>query len=97
MIQTIALSVSSALQEALEAFLFGEMWYFGILVFILLAVSLMKTWKYAGVFIIPIIMALEVAYYERNNEFGVFIWPMLILLFLAIGVALYSVMGNDKN
>jgi hypothetical protein len=89
--------MSAIIEQTFEALLFGSTWYFGILIFIIMAVALMKMWKYAGALIVPLIMALEIAYFERLDETGNFIWPMLILLFLAFGVAVYSVMSIKKN
>lgn len=77
--------------------LFGETWYIGLLVFIVIAVFAMKQWKYSAAFIVPIIFALEVAYYEHIDASGRLVWPMVTLLFLAVGVSLYAVFGKDKN
>ena len=90
-------SISDSVSEAFEAFLFGSTWYFGILVFMLLSIGLMKLWRYTGAFIIPIIVALEVQYFQRLDASGTFIWPMVILLILAVFVGFFTITGKDKN
>ena len=82
--------MTNELELALESFFFGEVWYFGILIFIALAIAVMKMWKYSGALIIPLIIALEVEYYNRLDVYGNFIWAMFILIILAILVAGYS-------
>lgn len=89
--------VATAVEAALEALFFGSVWYFGILIFIILALAIMKIWKYAGALIIPMIIALEVAYYNLLSESTEFAWAMLALLCLAIGMAIYAVFGKDKD
>ena len=89
--------VAEAVEAALEALFFGSVWYFGILIFIVLALAIMKIWKYAGALIIPMIIALEVAYYSRLSETPEFAWAMLALIILAISMALYAVLEHDKN
>lgn len=89
--------VTEAVEAALEALFFGSVWYFGILIFIVLALAIMKMWKYAGAIIIPMIIALEVAYYERLNQYGNFIWAMFALIILAILMAAYAILGKDKT
>ena len=81
----------SEVELALEALFFGSAWYFGILVFIILAVCLMKTWKFAGALIIPMIIAMEVQYYNRLEETPDFAWCMVVLLFLIVGITLYTI------
>jgi len=81
----------SEVDLALEALLFGSTWYFGILVFITLSVGIIKAWKYAGALIIPMVLALEVAYYNRIGSEPEFIWPMICLLVLVIAIAGYTV------
>lgn len=83
--------------DYLEGLMFGSMWYIGLVIFMILAIALMKMWKYAGAFLIPIIMALEVAYFNHNDIYGSMLWPMVILLFLAFGIALYTVMNYQKG
>lgn len=90
-------AVSTAVQEALEALFFGSVWYFGILIFIILALSIMKIYKYAGALIIPMIIALEVAYYNQLSETPEFAWAMLALLILAIIMAVYAIFGKAKD
>ena len=82
----------SEVELALEALLFGSTWYFGILIFIIVSIAIMKMWKYAGGLIIPMIIALEVQYYNRLAESGgEFSWAMIVLLILAVGIALYTI------
>lgn len=88
---------AEAIEVALEAVFFGSMWYLGIMVFMMLSISIMKLWKYAGALIIPLIVALEVEYYNRLDIYGNFIWAMLILLLLAFGIALYTVTSYNKK
>ena len=80
-----------------SSILFGDMWYIGLLIFIILTVFAMKQWKYSAAFLLPIIFALEVGYYEHLDVYGNFVWPMIILLFLAIGVGIYAIFGKEKN
>ena len=88
---------ADAVTAAIEALFFGSTWYFGILIFIILSLAIMRMWKYATGFIIPMIIALEVQYYTRLDEYGNFVWAMLSLLMLAIGMAIYAVLGKEKN
>ena len=81
----------SEIELALEALFFGSAWYFGILVVILLVICIMKTWKYAGALIIPMVIAMEVQYFNRIEETPDFIWCMICLLFLIIGISVYSI------
>jgi hypothetical protein len=74
---------------------FGELWFIGLLIFMLLTISLMRMWKYSAAFLLPMIFALEYMYYERIDAAGSLIWPMIICLFLAVGVASYAVFGKD--
>ena len=87
----VAVRLTSEVELALEALLFGSTWYFGILIFMLLSICIMVTWKYAGSLIIPMVVALEVAYYNRLDINGEFVWAMLVLLFLVVGIAIYTV------
>ena len=84
--------VAAAVEAALEALFFGSVWYFGILIFMVIALTVMKLWKYAGALVIPMVIALEVAYYERLNVYGNYIWAMIALLFLALIMAIYPFM-----
>lgn len=65
-----------------------------MLLFIILCVGLVKKWKYSGALLVPIIIAMEVTYYDRLEN-GNYIWHMIILLVLAIFIALYTFMGKD--
>ena len=87
----------SEVELALEALFFGSTWYFGILVFILLTVCLMKTWKYAGALIIPMVIAMEVQYFNRITLYPDFAWCMVVLLFLVIGIVAYSISMFKKG
>ena len=89
--------MTNEIELALEALFFGSAWYFGILVFILLAICLMKTWKFAGALIIPMIIALEVQYYNRIETYPDFAWCMVVLLFLVIGIVAYSISMFKKG
>lgn len=86
----------TALESIMEALLFGSTWYFGILIFIALTIAIMKAWKFAGALIIPMIVALEVAYYDRIGATPEFAYPMVLLLLLVIGVAGYSILEIKK-
>jgi membrane protein YdbS with pleckstrin-like domain len=57
----------------------------------------MRKWRYAGVLIIPIVLALEVAYYQHLDGTGMLIVPMVILLILAVVVGLYALMSEGRN
>lgn len=83
--------VAAAVEAALEALFFGSVWYFGILIFIIVALAIMKIWKYAGALIIPMIVALEVEYFNRLDIYGNFIWAMIVLLILALFMAFYAI------
>lgn len=87
----IVLTVLETVNSAFESLFYGSGWYIGILIFMTFSIGLMKTWKYAGALILPIIVAFEVTYYNRLSTNPEFAWNMLILLFLAIGIAYYSV------
>jgi len=89
--------MTTIVAEAIEGLLFGSAWYFGILIFIIMSLAIMKMWKYAGALIIPFIIALEVQYYNRLSETNEFAWPMIALLMLAVGMAVYMVTGREKD
>ena len=90
--------VAAAIEAAFETLLFGDpAWIFGLILFMILTVVLMKLFKYAGALVIPLIIALEVMYYERNDQYGVYVWPMIILLALAILVAAYTLLSAKNN
>jgi hypothetical protein len=84
-------------EEVLSTIFFGSFWYIGLLIFMFVSVFLMRKWKYAGVLIIPIVLALEVAYYEHLDSTGMLIVPMVILLILAFVVGFYALMSRNKN
>ena len=90
--------MTNEVELALEALLFGSTWYFGILTFMILAICIMVAWKYAGALIIPMVLALEVQYYNRLDASPDFAWAMITLLCLIIGIALYTVnvVKNDR-
>ena len=88
---------SVALADAIETLFFGEGWFLGLILFIILCVALIRSWKLSGALIIPIIMGLEVAYFERNDIYGSHIWPIIILLVLACFVAMYTLWGKEKK
>lgn len=91
------MSVQTVVEQAFEAILFGSTWYFGILIFFALAIGLLKAWKFSGVLIIPMIIALEVEYYNRLDSSGTFAWPMICLLILAMAVGAYTIMNAKKD
>ena len=81
-----------------EGLLFGSTWYIGIIIFLILALSLMKMWKYSGCIVIPIILIVEVEYYNRGGVDGSFIWPMIILGITALSILTYTISeANRKN
>ena len=88
---------SVALADAFETLFFGEGWYLGLLLFIILCIALIRSWKLAGALIIPIIIGLEVEYFDRNDIYGSHIWPIIILIILALFVAMYALWGKDKK
>lgn len=88
--------VAAAVEAALEALFFGSVWYFGILIFIVIALAIMKMWKYAGALIIPMVIALEVAYYSELDSNPELVWAMIALILLALLMALYAVTAKDK-
>lgn len=81
----------------IEGLLFGSAWYFGILLFFILAVALLKMWKYSGAILIPLLLVLENEYYTRNTVTGDMIWPMVCIGFLILSIAVYTVMGIKKD
>lgn len=87
--------------DAFQAMFFGEygVW-FGMLIFISLCVALLIKWKYSGILILPIIMGMEMMYYDKlqaspNTER--YAWPMIILLVLAVFIAFYVVEGKVRH
>ncbi len=91
------MSVQNVVEQAFEAILFGSTWYFGILIFFVLAVGLLKTWKFSGALIFPMIVALEVSYFNRVGDNEEFIWPMICLGALALATAWYTVSKATKD
>lgn len=87
----------SAVETALTSLFFGDVWYFGILIFIILALVIMKMWKYAGALIIPFVVAMEVQYYTRLEDNPEFAWAMLALLMLVIFMGAYIILNKEKN
>jgi len=86
---------SVAVDSVFESLFYGSGAWLGLLLFIILCVGLIKKWKYAGALLIPIIIGMEISYYDRLSEGGNFVWHMLILLVLAVFVGLYAVAGKD--
>ena len=89
--------MTSAVETALIGLFFGEVWYFGILIFIIMALAIVKTWKPAGALIIPFVVAMEVQYYTRLDDNGEFVWAMIALLMLVIFLAVYIITSKEKN
>jgi len=87
----------TVLEENLIGLFFGDVWYLGILIFIILTLIIIKLWKYAGALIIPFVVAIEVQYYTRLDDNPEFAWAMIALLFLVIGVAVYIVTTKEKR
>jgi len=87
----IVLTALEMVNSAFEALFYGSGWYFGMLIFITFSIGIMKAWKYAGALILPIIVAFEVTYAERLDTNPEFAWNMLVLLFLALGIAYYTI------
>ena len=87
----VVLTVLETVTSAFEALFYGSGWYLGLMIFIVFSLGIMKTWKYAGALIIPIIVAFEVTYAERLDTNPEFAWNMVVLLFLAIGIAYYTI------
>ena len=89
--------MTSAVETALIGLFFGEVWYFGILIFIIIALIIVKIWKPAGALIIPFVVAMEAQYYTRLEDNSEFAWAMLALLMLVIFMAAYIVITKEKN
>lgn len=82
---------ASTITTIFEGLLFGETWYIGILLFLILAIALLKMWKFSGAIIIPLIIIVETEYYERlNADTGNLVWPMIMLGLTALTVAVYT-------
>lgn len=92
----ITMMVMEAVETALEALFFGSVWYFGILIFIILSIAIMKMWKYAVAIIFPFIIAMEVNYYTLLSTNAEFAWAMLSLLMLAVFMAGYAVLHKGE-
>ena len=89
--------MTTAIENALIGLFFGDVWYFGILIFIILALVIVKLYKYAGAVIIPFVVALEVQYYNRLSENQEFAWAMIALLILVIMIGAYIVVTKEKR
>lgn len=89
--------VVAAVEQALEAVFFGSVWYFGILIFIVLALAISKMNKYAGVIVYPMVMGMEVLYYNRISETPDLVWGMISLLLLALMITVYMVWEHKKS
>lgn len=89
--------MSALMGGVVEGLLFGSAWYFGILIFFILAIALLKMWKYSGAILIPLLLVLENEYYQRETGSGDMIWPMVCIGFLILSIAVYTVMGAKKG
>lgn len=78
------------ISQIFEELLFGSTWYIGLIIFLILAIALLKMWKYSGAIVIPILLVVEVKYYEHNTVTGDLIWPMIFLGLTALAVAIYT-------
>lgn len=87
----------SAVETALTSLFFGEVWYFGILIFIILTLTIIKMNKYAGALIIPFVVFFEVQYYDRLGDYPEFAWAMLALLVFVIFIGVYLVTSKEKS
>ena len=89
--------VASAVETALIALFFGEVWYFGILIFIIMALAISRMHKYAGIIVYPMIMGMEVMYFNRISETPDLVWAMISLLGLAMMLTVFMVLEHKKT
>ena len=72
------------LNQVFEVLFFGNGMWLGLLLFIILAISLVQKLKEAGILIMPIIIWMGIEYATRiNNDPQKFIWPVIILFLIA--------------
>ena len=83
--------MSSAVDQAFESLFFGTGAWFGLVLFITVCVGLALKWKYVGALLIPVIIGMEVEYYDRLNSGGNYVWHIFILLCLALFIAFRTV------
>jgi hypothetical protein len=53
--------------------------------------------KYAGVIVYPMVMGMEVLYYNRISETPDLVWGMISLLLLALMITVYMVWEHKKS
>ena len=79
-----------------ETLFFGNAWFIGLLLFMILSVALIAISKYCVVFVIIITILFEVEYYTRLDEYGNHVWKMIILLFFALFVCIISLVDKRR-
>jgi len=80
----MAMSLVQVLNQVFEVLFFGSGMWLGLLLFIILAISLVQKLKEAGILIMPIIIWMGIEYATRiNNDPQKFIWPVIILFLIA--------------
>lgn len=89
--------MTTIIEETLISLFFGDVWYFGILIFIILTLVIVKLNKHAGALIIPFVVFFEVQYYARLEDSPEFAWTMLCLLVFVIFIGVYIITSKEKN
>ena len=86
----IFLLIASAEQD-FETLFFGNGWFIGLMLFMILAVVLVAISKYCTVFVVIITVLFEVEYYTRLDTYGNHVWKMIILLFFTLFLCIVAI------
>lgn len=93
MIETFLPFAHAVLMDAnavFESLFFETGAWLGILIFMFICTALVLMWKYAAVFVIMIVIFFEIEYYNRLDAAGNHGWKMVILLFFALFLIIFT-------
>lgn len=86
------------IDDTLITLFFGDVWYFGFLIFLIIALVALKLWKYAGAILIPIFIIFEQQYYIRLAINPELVWAMIFCGAMIVGIAAFTIsLGSKRN
>lgn len=89
--------MTNIIETTLEALLFGSTWYFGFLIILMFSIGIMKAWKYSGAVLVPLLIVMEVAYYQRVSDTPELVWAMICFFVLILAVASMTVLESTHK
>lgn len=98
---TTAPITPGTITTALTEVFFGELWVFGLMLWLIVALVILRLWAYSTVFLVPISILFEFKYYQYYSSNSEMVWGMILLGFFTMAIAAYSLSklsskrGND--